>query len=29
VSVESADYAYRIDHLRHVPASTRFISFEP
>jgi len=29
VSVESADYAYRIEHLRHVPASTRFISFEP
>jgi len=29
VSVESADYAYRIDHLRHVPASTRFVSFEP
>jgi protein gp37 len=27
VSVESADYAYRIDHLRHVPASTRFVSF--
>jgi len=29
VSVENADYAYRIEHLRHVPASTRFISFEP
>jgi protein gp37 len=29
VSVESADYAYRIEHLRHVPANTRFISFEP
>jgi protein gp37 len=29
VSVESADYAYRIGHLRHVPARTRFISFEP
>jgi protein gp37 len=29
VSVESADYAYRIEHLRHVPASTRFASFEP
>ncbi len=28
-SVESADYAYRIEHLRHVPAGTRFISFEP
>ena len=29
VSVESADYAYRIDHLRRVPAATRFVSFEP
>jgi protein gp37 len=29
VSVESADYAYRIDHLRRVPTSTRFVSFEP
>ena len=29
VSVESADYAYRIEHLRHVPARTRFVSFEP
>jgi protein gp37 len=29
VSVESAAYAYRIEHLRHVPASTRFVSFEP
>ena len=29
VSVESADYAYRIEHLRHVPAKTRFVSFEP
>jgi protein gp37 len=29
VSVENTDYAYRIEHLRHVPASTRFVSFEP
>jgi len=29
VSVESADYGYRMDDLRHVPAKTRFISFEP
>ena len=29
VSVESADYTYRIDHLRRVPAATRFVSFEP
>jgi protein gp37 len=29
VSVESADYAYRIEHLRNVPATTRFVSFEP
>lgn len=29
VSVESADYVCRIDHLRQVPASTRFVSFEP
>ena len=29
VSVESADYAYRIDDLRQVPAETRFVSFEP
>ena len=29
VSVESTDYLFRIDHLRSVPASVRFISFEP
>jgi protein gp37 len=29
VSVESADYVYRIEHLRRVPAATRFVSFEP
>ena len=29
VSVENADYCYRIDHLRETPARTRFISFEP
>jgi protein gp37 len=29
VSVETSDYLYRIDHLRKVPAHTRFISFEP
>jgi protein gp37 len=29
VSVENADYLYRIDHLRAVPAAVRFISFEP
>ncbi len=29
VSVESADYSYRMDDLRHVPAKTRFVSFEP
>lgn len=28
-SVESADYNYRIDELRSVPAAVRFISFEP
>jgi protein gp37 len=28
-SVESAEVADRIDHLRAVPAATRFISFEP
>ena len=28
-SVESGDYLERIDILRHVPASIRFISFEP
>jgi len=29
VSVENADYVYRIEALRQVPAATRFISFEP
>jgi protein gp37 len=29
VSVESADYRWRIDHLRKVPASIRFLSIEP
>lgn len=29
VSVESNDVADRIDHLRHVPAATRFLSCEP
>lgn len=29
VSVESQDYTYRIDHLRKVPASIRFLSVEP
>jgi protein gp37 len=29
VSVETNDYLYRIDHLRNVPAHTRFVSFEP
>jgi len=29
VSVENSEYLYRIDHLRSVPASVRFISFEP
>ena len=29
VSVESADYAWRIDHLRTVPAAIRFLSVEP
>jgi protein gp37 len=28
-SVENADYVYRIDTLRHVPARVRFVSFEP
>ena len=28
-SVESADYIWRIDSLRQIPASIRFISFEP
>jgi protein gp37 len=29
VSVESADYAYRVDHLRKVGARVRFLSVEP
>jgi protein gp37 len=29
VSVETSGYLYRIDHLRIIPAKTRFISFEP
>jgi protein gp37 len=29
VSVESKRYLYRIDHLRSIPAHTRFVSFEP
>ncbi len=29
VSVESADYLWRIDHLRRTPAAIRFLSLEP
>jgi len=29
VSVETASYAFRVDHLRHVPAAVRFLSCEP
>ncbi len=29
VSVENADYTYRIDHLRRSNAKVKFISFEP
>ncbi len=29
VSVERADYAFRIDHLRHTGAKVRFLSLEP
>ena len=29
VSVESANYTFRIDHLREVPAKVRFLSLEP
>lgn len=29
VSVENADYTWRIDHLRRVPAAVRFLSLEP
>ena len=29
VSVENADYTYRIEHLRKIPAAVRFLSVEP
>jgi len=29
VSVENADYTYRIEHLRKAPAAVRFLSVEP
>jgi protein gp37 len=29
VSVESAKYKFRVDHLRRVPAAVRFVSAEP
>jgi protein gp37 len=29
VSVENADYTFRIDHLRRTPARTKFLSIEP
>ena len=29
VTVETADYLCRIDHLRQTPAAVKFISFEP
>jgi protein gp37 len=29
VSVETAKYAFRLDHLRDVPAAVRFVSAEP
>ncbi len=29
VSVESSEYAYRINYLRSVPAAIRFLSIEP
>ena len=29
VSIESQDYTYRIEHLKKVPASVRFLSIEP
>lgn len=29
VTVESSDYLFRMDHLRRVPASVRFVSLEP
>jgi protein gp37 len=29
VSVENADYTWRLDHLRKIPAAVRFVSIEP
>ena len=29
VTVESADYTHRIDHLRHIHAAVKFLSLEP
>lgn len=29
VSIENADYAWRADHLRTIPAAVRFVSYEP
>lgn len=29
VSVESQDYTFRVDHLRHIPARIKFLSLEP
>jgi protein gp37 len=29
VSIENSDYVFRADHLRSVPATVRFISYEP
>ena len=29
VSVENADYTFRVDHLRRTPARVRFLSIEP
>jgi protein gp37 len=29
VSVENADYAWRADHIRHLDAAVRFVSYEP
>lgn len=29
VSIENADYLWRIDHLRHTPAHLKFLSLEP
>jgi protein gp37 len=29
VSVESAKYKFRVDHLRQIPAATKFLSIEP